>query len=282
MKEQRKGLELADARSQEAKLEPAQEQKRNQVYSLEQSQAKTGNQMEQARIKAAVLADALPYLRDFNQKIIVIGYFCSNFLSGRREQMVMQDIALLKSVGMKPVIVHDSRIGADKFRENKRFAKLVELSGVKAVGICGADEETIRMTLEHGYIPVITPNDIDTEMLNLDPGDTASEIALMLQAEKLIYLSRYSGITWAEGEQKVLSMTVSELKLYQKEQQLTPDLSRKISNILLALEGGMRRAHLIGGKMEHGLLLELFSVLGVGTVIMGDDRELYQHEKGRR
>ena len=138
------------------------------------------------------------------------------------------------------------------------------------------------MTLEHGYIPVITPNDIDTEMLNLDPGDTASEIALMLQAEKLIYLSRYSGITWAEGEQKVLSMTVSELKLYQKEQQLTPDLSRKISNILLALEGGVRRAHLIGGKMEHGLLLELFSVLGVGTVIMGDDRELYQHEKGRR
>ena len=138
------------------------------------------------------------------------------------------------------------------------------------------------MTLEHGYIPVITPNDIDTEMLNLDPGDTAREIALMLQAEKLIYLSKYPGITWSEGEQKVLSMTVSELKWYLKEQQLTPDFSRKISNILLALEGGVRRAHLIDGKMKHGLLLELFSVLGVGTVIMGDDRELYQHEKGRR
>lgn len=254
----------------------------NQQQTQDEAHGETGKQMQQAKIKAAVLADALPYLRDFNQKIMVIGYFCSNFLSGQQEQMVMQDIALLKSVGMKPVIVHDSRIGADKFRENKRFAKLVELCGVKAVGICGTDEETIRMTLEHGYIPVITPNDIDTEMLNLDPGDTAREIALMLQAEKLIYLSKYPGITWSEGEQKVLSMTVSELKWYLKEQQLTPDFSRKISNILLALEGGVRRAHLIDGKMKHGLLLELFSVLGVGTVIMGDDRELYQHEKGRR
>lgn len=266
----------------------SQIQSRDQKRLSEQKQAQDefqeeiGKQMQQAAIKAAVLADALPYLRDFNQKIIVIGYFCSNFLNGQQEQMVMQDIALLKSVGMKPVIVHDSRIGADQFRENKRYAKLLELCGVKAVGICGTDEETIRMTLEHGYIPVITPNDIDTEMLNLDPGDTAREIALMLQAEKLIYLSRYPGITWSEGEQKVLSMTVSELKLYLREQRLTPDLSRKINNILQALEGGVRRAHLISGKMEHGLLLELFSVLGVGTVIMGDDRELYQHEKGRR
>ena len=43
----------------------------------------------------------------------------------------------------------------------------------------------------------------------------------------------------------------------------------------------MQRAHLLGGRIHHALLLELFSILGVGTVIMRDDRKLYDHEKGR-
>lgn len=237
--------------------------------------------MKEIREKAAILADALPYLRDFNQKIIVIGYLCSNFLSGEKEQGVMQDIALLKSVGMKPVIVHDSRMGADKFRENKRIAKLVELCGTKAVGICGIDSQTLHMTLENGYIPVITPNDIDTEMLNLDPADTAREIAVLLEAEKLIYISRHEGITWEEKRNKIRSMTESELKTYMEAQEMEPDLKRILDNALLALEGGVGRAHLLGGQMQHALLLELFSILGIGTVIMRDDRKLYDHEKGR-
>ena len=238
-------------------------------------------QMKTVREKAAVLADALPYFRDFNQKIIVIGYLCSNILSGEEEQGIMQDIALLKSVGMKPVIVHDSRMGADKFRENKRLAKLVELSGVKAVGICGIDEQTLRMTLENGYIPVVTPNDIDTEMMNLDPTDTAREIAILLHAEKLIYVSRYEGITWTEKKEKILSMTESELKLYMEEQKADADFCRKLENMILALDGGVERVNLVSGRMVHALLLELFSVHGVGTVVMRDERKLYEHEKGR-
>lgn len=236
--------------------------------------------MKSIREKAAVLADAIPYLRDFSQKIIVIGYLCSNFLNGEEEQGIMQDIALLKSVGMKPVIVHDARMGADKFRENKRLAKLVELCGVKAVGICGIDGQTLRMSLDNGYIPVVTPNDIDTEMINLDPADTAREIAVLLQAEKLIYISRYEGVTW-EGGNKILSMTETELKTYMGAQELQPDFKKKLDNAVLALDGGVQRVHLVSGRMSHSLLLELFSVLGVGTVIMGDERRLYEHEKGR-
>ena len=124
----------------------------NQQQTQDEAHGETGKQMQQAKIKAAVLADALPYLRDFNQKIMVIGYFCSNFLSGQQEQMVMQDIALLKSVGMKPVIVHDSRIGADKFRENKRFAKLVELCGVK---MCIRDSQYINLLIDRGVDGII-------------------------------------------------------------------------------------------------------------------------------
>lgn len=235
-------------------------------------------QMKAISDKAAILADALPYLRDFNNKIIVIGYLCSDMLSGEEEQEIMRDITLLKSVGMKPVIVHDARMGVDKFRENKRLAKLVEFCGTKAVGICGIDEQTLHITLDNGYIPVITPNDIDTEHVYIDPADTAREIAVLLGTEKLIYLGKYEGVKDSSGE-KILSMTRSELKKVMETQEMTGDYLAKLENILKALDGGVQRAHLIYAKMQHALLLELFSVRGVGTVVMGDERKMYAHEK---
>lgn len=239
------------------------------------------NNMKELREKAGILADALPYLRDFNQKIIVIGYLCSNFLTGEEEQRMMQDIALLKSVGMKPIIVHDCRMGADRFRENKRLAKLVELCGVKAVGICGIDPQTLHMTMDNDYIPVVNPSDIDTEMLNLNPMDTAREIAVLLQAEKLIYISSYKGVTWSEEERKILSMTKSDLITYMDNQKMEPFFEYMLKNIIQALDGGVHRAHILSGKMQHALLLELFSIFGVGTVVKSDEKHLYDHEKGR-
>ena len=119
--------------------------------------------------KAAILTDALPYIRDFNHKIVVIEYGCGEYLSGVEEQRLMQDIVLLKSIGMQPIVIHDTRMGLDKFRENKRVAKLLELCGIKAIGICGVDTQTLHMALNNDYIPVIVPNDIDNEMEYMDP-----------------------------------------------------------------------------------------------------------------
>ena len=126
--------------------------------------------------KASILIDALPYIRDFNQKTVVIEYGCAEWLSGVEEQRLMQDIVLLKSVGMRPIVVHDTRMGLDKFRENKRIAKLLELCGVKAIGICGVDTETIGLMLDNDYIPVIVPNDIDNESEYIEPRETPLEI----------------------------------------------------------------------------------------------------------
>ena len=61
--------------------------------------------------KAEILIDALPYIRDFNHKVVVIEYGCRKYLSPMDEQQLMQDIALLKTVGMLPVVVHDTQIG---------------------------------------------------------------------------------------------------------------------------------------------------------------------------
>ncbi len=235
------------------------------------------NNMEIISEKASILSSSLPYLRDFNQKIVVIAYLCSDLLSSAQEQEIMRDITLLKSVGMKPVIIHDVRLGADKFRENKRLAKLVEFCGTKAIGICGIDEQTLHMTLDNGYIPVITPNDIDTEYKRLDPADTALEIAQLLQAEKLIYLGRYVGL-FDDNSKRIYSMTSSELKDYIASTDLEDDLIKKLNNIIAAIEQGVKRSHLISAEMAHSLLLELFSIKGVGTVIMNDDRQMYAHE----
>ena len=84
-------------------------------------------ELELVEHKASILIDALPYIRDFNQKTVVIEYGCAEWLSGVEEQRLMQDIVLLKSVGMRPIVVHATRMGLDKFRENKRIAKLLEL-----------------------------------------------------------------------------------------------------------------------------------------------------------
>ncbi len=240
------------------------------------------DQLKIIKEKANVLVDAIPYFRDFNQKIVVIGYLGSNILSGEEEQEIMKDVTLLKSVGMKPVIVHDSRMGADKFRENKRIAKLVELNGVKAIGICGIDEQTLHMTVDNNYIPVITPNDIDTEQIDLTPEDTARRIAILLNAEKLIYIGREEGVVDKETGKRILSMKESELKAYMEGKEFEPSMEKILKNAIKALNSSVKRVHLISARLKHALLLELYSVIGVGTVIVKDDGELYSHEVGRR
>lgn len=60
-------------------------------------------ELELVEHKASILIDALPYIRDFNQKTVVIEYGCAEWLSGVEEQRLMQDIVLLKSVGMRPI-----------------------------------------------------------------------------------------------------------------------------------------------------------------------------------
>ena len=164
--------------------------------------------------KAQILVDSLPYIRDFNQKIIIISFGCSNILTDEEEQEVMRDIALMKSIGMRPIVVHDTKMGHDKFRENKRIAKMIEFCGVKAVGICGIDLQTIHMTLDNDYIPVITPNDIDNEDTPILPEEAAKEIAVSTGAEKVLFLGKEDGIRDDEGH-IISQMTRDEVvKMY--------------------------------------------------------------------
>lgn len=233
--------------------------------------------------KASILIDALPYIRDFNQKLVVIEYGCSEWLSGVEEQRLMQDIVLLKSVGMCPVLVHGTRMGMDKFRENKRIAKLLEFCGEKAIGICGVDMKTIRITVENDYIPVIMPNDIDNEMEYIDPRATALEIAEKMQADKLVYLSKYPGIFTDESRQEVYArITVPEVKKMREERHFPAEFDEIVSYGISAIEGGVNRVHILDGRIRHVLLIEFFSVAGAGTIFIENEEKLYRHELKRK
>ena len=118
---------------------------------------------EEMKIKADILTDALPYIQDFNGNIMVIQYSCNHYVDEAQERVILKDIALLKFLGMKPIIVHSARKGVDLFRENKRIASLIEENQIKAIGICGIDIQTLTMMVANDYIPVVIPNDIATE-----------------------------------------------------------------------------------------------------------------------
>lgn len=228
--------------------------------------------------KAAILVDALPYIRDFNQQLIVIQYGCSNLLDSYQERLMMQDIALLKSIGMKPILVHDTKQGIDQFRENKRIAKLIEYCGVKAVGICGVDFQTIDMMVKNDYIPVITPNDIDTETEEILPEATAAYIAVRVKADKLVFISKYAGLCEEHSQQVLPVVTLEELKKDLKSKSYPEEFVLKLKQASYALRNGVNRVHFIDGRISNCLLLEFFSKKGIGTVVIRDKSWLYAHE----
>ena len=215
-------------------------------------------ELELVEHKASILIDALPYIRDFNQKTVVIEYGCAEWLSGVEEQRL------------------------DKFRENKRIAKLLELCGVKAIGICGVDTETIGLMLDNDYIPVIVPNDIDNESEYIDPRETALEIAEKMQADKLVYLSKYPGIYKDEQKKDIYyKITVPEVEKLRKERNFPKEFDEIIGYGLQASKNGVNRVHILDGRIRHVLLIEFFSVNGAGTIFIETEAKLYLHELGK-
>ncbi|MCI5501038.1 MAG: acetylglutamate kinase, partial [Lachnospiraceae bacterium] len=149
---------------------------------------------------AETLIEALPYIRDFNNKIVVVKYGGSAMLDKKLEESVIKDVALLKLVGMKPIIVHGGgkeiskwidKVGketkfVDGFRVtdkdtmeiaemvlnklNKNLVQMVEKLGVKAIGICGKDGGMLKVDKKMpngndiGYVGDV--KNVDTDIIN--------------------------------------------------------------------------------------------------------------------
>src|SRR5574340_314600 len=285
-----------------------------------------------AKEKAAILAEALPYIQRFHDKTIVIKYGGNAMTEETLKHGFARDVVLLKLVGLNPVIVHGGgpqindllkRIGKQgEFvqgmrvtdREtmdlgevvlggsvNKEIVNLINQHGGKAVGLTGKDGGFIRAKkmlvknkdkagefLDIGqvgevthidpalvalldtqdFIPVIAPVGVgeDGESYNITADLVAGKLAETLKAEKLILLTNTTGVLDKDG-QLLTALTAARVDALIDDGTISGGMIPKISMALEAVKNGVRTSHIIDGRVEHALLLEILTDEGVGTLI---------------
>jgi acetylglutamate kinase len=281
-----------------------------------------------------ILLEALPYIKKFWSKIVVIKYGGSAMEDKGLEKQIIKDIILLKYVGMKPVIVHGGgpEISVEMKKRNKvpqflnglrvtdeetmeitemvltgkintRLVAEINLyisegpgNGVKGIGLSGEDAqlltvkkhrvqelglvgevekidtEILTILLEKNYIPVIATVGVDKEGVryNINADIVASQIAISLQAEKLIYLSDVDGIfkDFNDPTSLISSLPITQAKALIKSGKIQKGMIPKVDSAIQALEGGVSKVHFLNGKRAHSVLLELFTNSGIGTEII--------------
>ena len=143
------------------------------------------------------------------------------------------------------------------------------------VGVVSSiNTEPILRALQAGVIPVIATvaPDNSGQLLNVNADLAASSLAVALQAEKLIVLTDVSGLysNWPSLDSLISEISVSELE------ELLPSFESgmipKMQACLEAVRGGVPKAHIIDGRIQHSLLLEIFTTAGIGTLVTQGDR----------
>ena len=291
--------------------------------------------MDDGARRAEILLEALPYIRHFHGKTIVIKYGGAAMNKADLSREFARDVTLLQYVGMRPVIVHgggpqvnqtlkDLNIES-KFvdglrvtdentmdvvemvlsgRINKQIVSLINHEGGRAVGISGKDGLLARtrkkeLTRKHedgtletislgrvgalkdseinpdiintldgsGFIPVIAPIATDAEghSLNINADIMAGAVASALKAEKLVLLTDTKGLLM--NEKTITRLTPGEVRDLIDKEIITGGMLPKVECCLDALQAGVARTHIIDGRIPHSLLLEIFTIGGVGTLI---------------
>lgn len=283
--------------------------------------------MEEAIKKAQVLVEALPYIKKFHKKIIVIKYGGSILGEEKIRKGVLEDIVFLNFMGLRPVLVHGGGPNiSDRMRSSGKKAEFVdgmrvtdeetlvvveeELQklndiitkeitefGAKASGLNGKNElmiqaekkkadvdlglvgqitgvnpESILKAIEANKVVVILPmgQSRSKNTYNVNADEAASNIAIALKADKLVLLTNVMGIMRnAEDANSFLStLTIQEAKGLIKENVVQQGMIPKVNACIKALEGGVKKTHIIDARTPHGLLLEIFTDKGIGTEIV--------------
>ena len=284
--------------------------------------------------KALTLAEALPYIKRFHGKTIVVKYGGSAMTDPALQRSFAHDVVLLKLVGMNPVVVHGGgpqieallkRIGkTGEFVQgmrvtdaetmdvvemvlggavNKDIVTLINQAGGKAVGLTGQDGAFIRAkklmladkdkpkqmldigqvgeidsidpqvisVLEAGgFIPVVAPIGVGAngESFNINADLVAGKLAEILKAEKLVLLTNTPGVL-DKGGKLLTGLTAKQIDALFADGTLSGGMLPKISSALDAARSGVKSVHIIDGRVEHALLLEILTDQGVGTLIRG-------------
>jgi acetylglutamate kinase len=287
-----------------------------------------------ANVKAQILAEALPYIRRFHDRTIVIKYGGNAMTETQLKAGFARDVVMLKLVGMNPVIVHGggpqigellAKMGIEsEFRQgmrvtdervmnvvemvlgelNQEIVGLINQQGGKAVGLTGQDgafirahrmmlkstddggapvdiglvgdieridPELISLLDSRDFIPVIAPIGVGSEgeAYNINADLVAGKLAETLKAEKLVLMTNTSGVLDRNGT-LLTGLTATEIEGLFADGTIHGGMLPKIGSALDAVRNGVKSSHVIDGRVEHALLLEVLTNEGVGTMIRAD------------
>lgn len=285
--------------------------------------------MHKKQHKVQVLLDAIPHIKKFYGKTIVIKYGGSAQTSPDLQAKFAEDIVLLKLVGMNPIIVHGGGAKISDLLEklgiptefvnghrvtsqetmrivemvlsgdiNKNITSLLNHHGAKAIGISGKDSsiinakpkedgkfgftgvvtkvngELINNLVKQGYIPVIAPiADSDKPNhpgYNINADVAASKVAIAVNAQKVLFLTDTKGVLDKEGN-LLNSLDKEDVESLKEDGTIAGGMIPKVDSCIDAIYNGVNKAHIIDGRVEHSILLELFTSDGVGTQFLRKD-----------
>ncbi|MDE2089731.1 MAG: acetylglutamate kinase [Gammaproteobacteria bacterium] len=284
---------------------------------------------------ARVLTEALPYIRRFTGKTIVIKYGGNAMVDDALKSGFARDVVLMKLVGINPVVVHGGGPQIGKLLErlgkrsefvqgmrvtdsetmdvvemvlgglvNKEIVNLINRHGGSAVGLTGKDGGLIRagkltltrnapeleapeiidlghvgevqsvnaalvhMLVKGDFIPVIAPIGVgeDGHSYNINADLVAGKVAQVLRAEKVIFLTNTAGLLDKAGG-LLSGLDARQVDELIADGTIHGGMLPKVRCALEAVQGGVGAAHIIDGRVEHAVLLELFTDQGVGTLI---------------
>ena len=283
--------------------------------------------MENAIRKADVLIEALPYIKKFHKKVVVIKYGGSILGDEKIRNSVLEDIVFLNFMGLHPILVHgggpniSDRMRASgkktEFVEGMRVTdeetlnlveeellvlnelivgELIEL-GARAIGLNGKDNDLIQVEkkkakidiglvghiksintqllndeLKKDKVVVVLPMGMgkDKKTYNINADEVAASVAANMMAEKFVLLTNVKGIMRnAEDANSFIStLTVAEIKGLIENKIIQQGMIPKVTACVEALNGGVKKTHIIDARTPHGLLLEIFTDKGIGTEII--------------
>jgi len=295
-----------------------------------------GDKVTKSVERAGILLEALPYIRRFFGKTIVIKYGGHAMVDEALKDSFARDVVMMKYIGIHPVVVHGGgpQIGtflkklgkASTFvqgmrvtdpetmdivemvlvgKVNKEIVGLINRHGGKAVGLSGKDAdlisaekyylsaekakdtppeiidiglvgkvtainaELIASLTADGVIPVIAPTGVGKggETYNINADLVAGAVASAVMAEKLILLTDVSGVLNHRGE-LIHAMDESQTRKMIEEGTIEGGMFPKVKCCLKALKGGVKKAHIVDGRLKHTILLEMFTDQGIGTEIV--------------